>query len=33
VVGYDIHDEITKDASAAINANNDTTTGMANVIP
>ena len=33
VVDYDIHDEITKDASSVINANNDTTTGMANVIP
>lgn len=33
VIDYDIHDEITKDASAVINANNQTTTGMANVIP
>ena len=33
VVDYDIHDEITKDTSAVINANNNTTTGMANVIP
>lgn len=33
VVDYDIHDEITKDTSSVINANNDTTTGMANVIP
>lgn len=33
IIDYDIHDEITKDTSAAINANNDTTTGMANVIP
>ena len=33
VVDYDIHDEITKDASAVINSNNDTTTGMATVIP
>ena len=33
VIDYDIHEEITKDTSAVINANNDTTTGMANVIP
>lgn len=33
VVDYDIHDEITKDTSAVINSNNDTTTGMATVIP
>lgn len=33
VVDYDIHEEITKDASNVINANNDTTTGMATVIP
>jgi hypothetical protein len=33
VVDYDIHDEITKDTSSVINANNDTTTGMATVIP
>ena len=33
IIDYDIHEEITKDASNAINANNDTTTGMANVIP
>lgn len=33
VVDYDIHDEITKDASWIINANNQTTTGMATVIP
>ena len=33
VIDYDIHDEITKDTSSVINANNDTTTGMANVIP
>ena len=33
VIDYDIHDEITKDTSNIINANNDTTTGMANVIP
>lgn len=33
VIDYDIHDEITKDDSAVINANNQTTTGMANVIP
>ena len=33
VVDYNINPEITKDASSAVNANNDTTTGMANVIP
>lgn len=33
VVDYDIHEEITKDTSAVINANNDTTTGMAWDIP
>jgi hypothetical protein len=33
VIDYDIHDEITKDTSWVINANNDTTTGMATVIP
>lgn len=33
VIDYDVHDEITKDTSSVINANNDTTTGMANVIP
>ena len=33
IIDYDIHEEITKDASNVINANNDTTTGMANVIP
>ena len=33
VIDYNIHDEITKDTSNVINANNDTTTGMANVIP
>ena len=33
VVDYNIHEEITKDASSVINANNDTTTGMATVIP
>lgn len=33
VVDYDIHDEITIDTSSVFNANNDTTTGMANVIP
>ena len=33
VVDYDIHDEITKDTSNVVNANNDTTTGMATVIP
>lgn len=33
VIDYDIRDEQTKDISAEINANNKTTTGMANVIP
>ena len=33
VVDYDIHWEITKDTSNVINANNQTTTGMANIIP
>lgn len=33
VVDYNINPEITKDASSVTNANNDTTTGMANVIP
>ena len=33
VIDYDIRDEQTKDISAEINANNQTTTGMANVIP
>lgn len=33
VIDYDIRDEQTKDVSAEINANNQTTTGMANVIP
>ena len=33
VVDYDIRDEETKDVSAEINANNQTTTGMANAIP
>lgn len=33
VIDYDIHDEITIDNSSVFNANNDTTTGMANVIP
>ena len=33
VVDYNLNQEITKDTSAASNANNDTTTGMANVIP
>ena len=33
VIDYDIRDEETKDTSAVINANNQTTTGMANVIP
>jgi len=33
VIDYQINEEITKDASGVINANNDTTTGMATVIP
>lgn len=33
VVDYDIHDEITVNTSSVFNANNDTTTGMATVIP
>lgn len=33
VIDYNIREEITKDKSAEINANNDTTTGMATVIP
>ena len=33
VIDYDIHEEITIDTSSVFNANNDTTTGMANVIP
>ena len=33
VIDYDIHDEITIDKSSIFNANNNTTTGMANVIP
>ena len=33
VIDYDIHDELTLDNSSVFNANNDTTTGMANVIP
>jgi hypothetical protein len=33
VIDYDIREEQTKDISAEINANNQTTTGMANVIP
>ena len=33
VIDYNINSEITKDTSAVFNANNDTTTGMANVIP
>ena len=33
VIDYNINEEITKDTSAVFNANNDTTTGMANVIP
>lgn len=33
VIDYQINEEITKDASGVINTNNDTTTGMATVIP
>lgn len=33
VIEYNINDEQTKDAFAKTNANNDTTTGMANVVP
>lgn len=33
IIDYDIHEEITIDTSSAFNANNDTTTGMATVIP
>lgn len=33
IIDYDIHDEVTTDASSVFNANNDTTTGMATVIP
>ena len=33
VIDYDIRSEETKDTAAMINANNQTTTGMANVIP
>lgn len=33
VIDYNIQEEITKDKSAVFNANNDTTTGMATVIP
>jgi hypothetical protein len=33
VIDYNINGEITKDISSVINANNETTTGMANVIP
>jgi hypothetical protein len=33
VIDYDIRDEETKDTAAMINANNQTTTGMATVIP
>ena len=33
VVDYNINKEITKDASATENANNQTTTGMASVVP
>ena len=33
VINYDIREEQTKDISAEINANNQTTTGMATVIP
>lgn len=32
-IDYDIHEEITIDTSSIFNANNDTTTGMATVIP
>lgn len=33
VIDYDIREEETKDTAAVINANNQTTTGMANIIP
>ena len=33
VIDYDIHDEITTESSALFNANNQTTTGAATVIP
>lgn len=33
IIDYDIHEEITIDTSSVFNANNDTTTGMATVIP
>lgn len=33
IIDYDIHEEITIDTSSVSNANNDTTTGMATVIP
>ena len=33
VIDYNINDEITTDKSSVLNANNDTTTGMATVIP
>jgi hypothetical protein len=33
VINYNINEEITKDKTAVINANNDTTTGMAWVVP
>lgn len=33
VIDYNINEEVTKDTSAVFNANNDTTTGMATVIP
>lgn len=33
VIDYNINEEITKDASGVMNANNQTTTGMATVIP
>lgn len=33
VIDYNINEEITTDTSAVFNANNDTTTGMATVIP
>ena len=33
IIDYDIHEEITIDTISVFNANNDTTTGMATVIP
>lgn len=33
VIDYDIHDELTTESSALFNANNQTTTGVATVIP